>query len=198
MTDQADFIRIVKSEVLSEGFSVLKTNTFDYRRRNGQWQQLTRETYDAGDSTTVLLYNRAQRTVVLTRQFRFPAFVNGVTDGMLLETPAGKLDQDSPEERIKAEVLEETGYEIRQPAPLFEAYSTPGSVTEKLSFFTAEYDPERRQSRGGGVEDEGEDIEVLEMRFDEALSLIEQGRIKDIKTIVLLYHAALYLFKSTE
>ncbi|WP_407362201.1 NUDIX domain-containing protein [Pseudomonas luteola] len=198
MTDQADFIRIVKSEVLSEGFSVLKTNTFDYRRRNGQWQQLTRETYDAGDSTTVLLYNRAQRTVVLTRQFRFPAFVNGVTDGMLLETPAGKLDQDSPEERIKAEVLEETGYEIRQPAPLFEAYSTPGSVTEKLSFFTAEYDPERRQSRGGGVEDEGEDIEVLEMRFDEALSLIEQGRIKDMKTIVLLYHAALYLFKSTE
>ena len=198
MTDQADFIRIVKSEVLSEGFSVLKTNTFDYRRRNGQWQQLTRETYDAGDSTTVLLYNRAQRTVVLTRQFRFPAFVNGVTDGMLLETPAGKLDQDSPEERIKAEVLEETGYEIRQPAPLFEAYSTPGSVTEKLSFFTAEYDPERRQSRDGGVEDEGEDIEVLEMRFDEALSLIEQGRIKDIKTIVLLYHAALYLFKSTE
>nr|WP_312508910.1 NUDIX domain-containing protein [Pseudomonas luteola] len=198
MTDQADFIRIVKSEVLSEGFSVLKTNTFDYRRRNGQWQQLTRKTYDAGDSTTVLLYNRAQRTVVLTRQFRFPAFVNGVTDGMLLETPAGKLDQDSPEERIKAEVLEETGYEIRQPAPLFEAYSTPGSVTEKLSFFTAEYDPERRQSRGGGVEDEGEDIEVLEMRFDEALSLIEQGRIKDIKTIVLLYHAALYLFKSTE
>ncbi|WP_434134732.1 NUDIX domain-containing protein [Pseudomonas luteola] len=198
MTDQADFIRIVKSEVLSEGFSVLKKNTFDYRRRNGQWQQLTRETYDAGDSTTVLLYNRAQRTVVLTRQFRFPAFVNGVTDGMLLETPAGKLDQDSPEERIKAEVLEETGYEIRQPAPLFEAYSTPGSVTEKLSFFTAEYDPERRQSRGGGVEDEGEDIEVLEMRFDEALSLIEQGRIKDMKTIVLLYHAALYLFKSTE
>jgi nudix-type nucleoside diphosphatase (YffH/AdpP family) len=198
MTDQADFIRIVKSEVLSEGFSVLKTNTFDYRRRNGQWQQLTRETYDAGDSTTVLLYNRAQRTVVLTRQFRFPAFVNGVTDGMLLETPAGKLDQDSPEERIKAEVLEETGYDIRQPAPLFEAYSTPGSVTEKLSFFTAEYDPERRQSRGGGVEDEGEDIEVLEMRFDEALSLIEQGRIKDMKTIVLLYHAALYLFKSTE
>lgn len=198
MTDQADFIRIVKSEVLSEGFSVLKKNTFDYRRRNGQWQQLTRETYDAGDSTTVLLYNRAQRTVVLTRQFRFLAFVNGVTDGMLLETPAGKLDQDSPEERIKAEVLEETGYEIRQPAPLFEAYSTPGSVTEKLSFFTAEYDPERRQSRGGGVEDEGEDIEVLEMRFDEALSLIEQGRIKDIKTIVLLYHAALYLFKSTE
>lgn len=198
MTDQANFIRIVKSEVLSEGFSVLKTNTFDYRRRNGQWQQLTRETYDAGDSTTVLLYNRAQRTVVLTRQFRFPAFVNGVTDGMLLETPAGKLDQDSPEERIKAKVLEETGYEIRQPAPLFEAYSTPGSVTEKLSFFTAEYDPERRQSRGGGVEDEGEDIEVLEMRFDEALSLIEQGRIKDIKTIVLLYHAALYLFKSTE
>lgn len=198
MTDQADFIRIVKSEVLSEGFSVLKTNTFDYRRRNGQWQQLTRETYDAGDSTTMLLYNRAQRTVVLTRQFRFPAFVNGVIDGMLLETPAGKLDQDSPEERIKAEVLEETGYEIRQPAPLFEAYSTPGSVTEKLSFFTAEYDPERRQSRGGGVEDEGEDIEVLEMRFDEALSLIEQGRIKDMKTIVLLYHAALYLFKSTE
>ncbi|MCG7372320.1 NUDIX domain-containing protein [Pseudomonas luteola] len=198
MTDQADFIRIVKSEVLSEGFSVLKTNTFDYRRRNGQWQQLTRETYEAGDSTTVLLYNRAQRTVVLTRQFRFPAFVNGVTDGMLLETPAGKLDQDSPEERIKAEVLEETGYEIRQPAPLFEAYSTPGSVTEKLSFFTAEYDPKRRQSRGGGIEDEGEDIEVLEMRFDEALSLIEQGRIKDMKTIVLLYHAALYLFKSTE
>lgn len=198
MTDQADFIRIVKSEVLSEGFSVLKKNTFDYRRRNGQWQQLTRETYDAGDSTTVLLYNRAQRTVVLTRQFRFPAFVNGVADGMLLETPAGKLDQDPPEERIKAEVLEETGYEIRQPAPLFEAYSTPGSVTEKLSFFTAEYDPERRQSRGGGVEDEGEDIEVLEMRFDEALSLIEQGRIKDMKTIVLLYHAALYLFKSTE
>ncbi|WP_312271434.1 NUDIX domain-containing protein [Pseudomonas sp.] len=194
MTDQADFIRIVKSEVLSEGFSVLKTNTFDYRRRNGQWQQLTRETYDAGDSTTVLLYNRAQRTVVLTRQFRFPAFVNGVADGMLLETPAGKLDKASPEKRIKEEIREETGYDIQNVTPLFEAYSTPGSVTEKLSFFTAEYESSNRKEDGGGLEGEGENIEVLEMPFDEALGLVRQGQIKDMKTITLLYHAALHVF----
>jgi nudix-type nucleoside diphosphatase (YffH/AdpP family) len=198
MTDKADFIRAVKSEVLSDDFSILKKNTFNYRRRDGQWQQLTRETYDAGDSTTVLLYNKARRTVVLTRQFRFPAFVNGVADGMLLETPAGKLDQASPEKRIKEEILEETGYDIQNVMPLFEAYSTPGSVTEKLAFFIAEYEPHNRKEDGGGLEGEGEDIEVLEMSFDEALGLVQQGQIKDMKTITLLYHSALYVFDKTE
>ncbi|TWI58348.1 nudix-type nucleoside diphosphatase (YffH/AdpP family) [Pseudomonas duriflava] len=195
MTDNTDFIRIVDSQTLSNDFSTLKKTIFDYRRRDGTWQQLTRETYDRGDSTTVLLYNRARRTVVLTRQFRFPAYVNGVPDGMLLETPAGKNEAESPDTRIRSEIKEETGYDIGHVTPLFDAFSSPGSITEKVSFFVAEYDASKRQDEGGGLADEGEDIEVLEMPLDEALGLIQQGQIQDLKTITLLYHAALYLFE---
>ena len=186
-------VRIQQVEVLSDDWYSLKKTTFAYQRNNGEWQTQTRETYDRGNGATILLYHLSQRTVILTRQFRFPAFVNG-HHGLLIETPAGLLDQVSPEERIKAETAEETGYVVHQVRKVFEAYMSPGSVTEKLYFFVAEYDPASRRSQGGGVHDEGEDIEVLELPFARALAMIETGEIVDGKTILLLHYAKLALF----
>jgi len=192
MNKTADRVRIVDVQVLSDDWYVLKKNTFDYQRADGGWQRQSRETYDRGNGATVLLVDPRRRTVVLTRQFRFPAFVNG-HDGMLIEAPAGLLEEASPEERIRAEVEEETGYRVQSVRKVFEAFMSPGSVTEKLYFFVAEYDAGSRVSRGGGVADEGEDIEVLELPFDESLSMIERGEIMDGKTIMLLQYAALHL-----
>ena len=189
----ADRIRIQDVRVLSDDWYVLKKTTFAYRRDNGQWQTQTRETYDRGNGATILLYNLGQRSVILTRQFRLPAFVNG-HDGLLIETAAGLLDKVSPEERIKGEAEEETGYRVRKVCKVFEAFMSPGSVTEKLYFFVAEYEPHDLVMPGGGVEAEGEDIEVLELPLDEALHMIETGEIVDGKTIMLLQHAALKLF----
>lgn len=186
-------VRIQQVEVLSDNWYILKKTTFAYQRNNGEWQIQTRETYDRGNGATILLYHIGQRTVILTRQFRFPAFVNG-HHGLLIETPAGLLDQSSPEERIKAETAEETGYVIHQVRKVFEAYMSPGSVTEKLYFFVAEYDPTSRHSQGGGIHEEGEDIEVLELPFERALAMIETGDIVDGKTIMLLQYAKLALF----
>jgi len=188
-------IRIKKTETLSDDWYVLKKTTFDYQRNNGEWQTQSRETYDRGNGATILLYNLAQETVILTRQFRFPTFVNGLADGLLIETAAGLLDEASPEIRIKAEAEEETGYRVKKVKKVFEAYMSPGSVTEKLYFFTASYDPNSRISKGGGIEAEGEDIEVLELKFSEALQMIETGTIQDGKTIMLLQYAALKLFQ---
>ena len=188
-------VRIRNVEVLSDDWYVLKKTTFDYLRNNGEWQTQSRETYDRGNGATILLYNLEQRTVILTRQFRFPAFVNGLRDGLLIETAAGLLDQASPEERIRAEAEEETGYRVRDVEKVFEAYMSPGSVTEKLFFFVAQYDPASKVSDGGGVAGEGEDIEVLELPFNQAMALIEEGDIRDGKTIMLLQHAALNLFQ---
>jgi nudix-type nucleoside diphosphatase (YffH/AdpP family) len=188
-----DRIRIHKVETLSHDWFLLQKTTFDYRRSDGSWQRQTRETYDRGHGATILLYNRAQRTVVLVRQFRFPTYGNG-HDGFLIEAAAGLLDEASPEDRIKAEVEEETGYRVGEVRKVFEAFMSPGSVTERLHFFVAEYDPASRPSQGGGIAEEGEDIEVLELPMEQALSMIATGDIADGKTIMLLQYAALQLF----
>lgn len=189
----ADRVRIHDVQTLSDDWYVLKKTTFAYRRNNGEWQTQSRETYDRGNGATILLYNLGRGTVILTRQFRFPAFVNG-HHGLLIEAAAGLLDQASPEARIKQEAEEETGYRVRGVQKVFEAFMSPGSVTEKLYFFTAEYEPHDLATAGGGVKAEGEDIEVLELPFADALHMIEAGEITDGKTIMLLQHAALHLF----
>jgi nudix-type nucleoside diphosphatase (YffH/AdpP family) len=193
MSGSSERVRIIESRVLSDNWYVLKTTTFDFRRSDGSWQRQHRETYDRGNGAVVLLYQRETRRVVLTRQFRFPAYVNG-HHGMLVEAAAGLLDNASPEERIRLEAEEETGYRIHDVRKVFEAFMSPGSVTEKLHFFIAEYDASTKVGQGGGLEGEGEDIEVVEIDFPEALAMIDRGEIVDAKTIMLLQYAALYLF----
>ncbi|CAI2784412.1 GDP-mannose pyrophosphatase nudK [Serratia grimesii] len=190
MTATQDRVRIVETRVLSDDWYLLKKTTFDFLRRDGVWQRQSRETYDRGDGATILLFNRQAQTVVLTRQFRFPVFVNG-HDGMLIEAAAGLLDNASPEERIRAEAEEETGYFVQNVQKVFEAYMSPGSVTEKLHFFVGEYHADSRVGDGGGVEAESEDLEVLELPLTEALQAIRQGVIVDAKTIMLLQFVAL-------
>jgi len=190
----SDRVRVKDIRLLSHNKYILKVATFDWRRDNGEWQTQHRETYDRGNGATLLPYNRKQRTVVLVRQFRYPAFANGYDD-LLIEAAAGLLDNASPEARIRAEAEEETGYRLHDVHKVFEAFMSPGAVTEKLHFFVAEYEPDMRVSAGGGLADEGEEIEVLELSIDEALAMITDGRIVDAKTIMLLQHAALHLFK---
>ncbi|WP_295817225.1 NUDIX domain-containing protein [uncultured Deinococcus sp.] len=187
-----DRVHIHDVQLLSDDWYVLKKTTFSWLRRDGTWQRQSRETYDRGNGATILLYHRARRTVILTRQFRLPAFVNG-HDGLLIETPAGLLDHASPEERIRAETEEETGYRIGAVERIFEAFMSPGSVTEKLHFFTAEYEPAQQLGAGGGNAAEGEDIETLELLLEDALTMIRRGEIQDGKTIMLLQYAALHL-----
>jgi nudix-type nucleoside diphosphatase (YffH/AdpP family) len=189
----SDRVRVKNVRVLSDSRYVLKSTTLDYRRGNGEWQTQHRETYDRGNGAALLPYNLAQRSVVLVRQFRYPAYVNGYDD-LLIEAAAGQLDNASPEVRIRAEAEEETGYRLGEIRKVFEAFMSPGSVTEKLHFFVAEYAPEMRISSGGGIAAEGEDIEVLELPIDQALAMIADGRIADAKTIMLLQYAALNIF----
>lgn len=189
----ADRIRVHSVEVLSDSWYVLKKTTFDFRRSDGTWQRQSRETYDRGNGAVVLPYHRTRRTVILTRQFRYPAFVNGYDD-LLTEAPAGLLDKDSPEESIRKEAKEETGYALHHLRKVFEAYMSPGSVTEKLHFFVAEYEAGSNRETGGGVISEGEDIETIELDLDDALGKIETGEIRDGKTIMLLQYAKLHLF----
>jgi nudix-type nucleoside diphosphatase (YffH/AdpP family) len=184
-------IRIRSVQTLSDDWYLLKKTTFDYLRRDGSWQTQSRETYDRGNGAAILLFNRTHETVVLTRQFRLPAYVNGLADGMLVEACAGLLDKDDPEACIQREAEEETGFRIHNPRKVFEAYMSPGSVTEKLFFFVAEYDRENKISEGGGDEKEGEDIEVLELPIQRALEMISSGEIADGKTIMLLQYAKL-------
>jgi len=188
-----DRVRVHEATLLSDNWYTLKTTAFDWRRNDGQWQRMHRETYDRGNGATLLPYNLAQRTVLLTRQFRYPAFVNG-HDDLLIEAAAGLLDNAAPEERIRAEVEEELGYRLGAVQKILEAFMSPGSVTERLYFFIAEYDPSMRVGDGGGLAHEGEDIEVLELRIDEALAMVADGRIIDAKTVMLLYHAQLHVF----
>lgn len=183
-------IRIIKSETLSDNWYILKKFTFDQQRRDGEWQRQTREVYDRGNGATILLYNRDRKTVILTRQFRFPVFING-HESDLIEAAAGLLDNMDPESRIKAEAEEETGFKVTRVRKIFEAYMSPGSVTEKLYFYLAEYQPQDRTGAGGGIKSEGEDIDVLEIALEEALRYVETGQIVDGKTIMLLYHVAL-------
>ncbi|WP_176158597.1 NUDIX domain-containing protein [Burkholderia multivorans] len=185
-----DRVRIVESTVLSDNWYTLTKVTFDFLRRDGTWQRQSRETYDRGNGATTLLYCRHTGNVVLTRQFRMPVFVNG-HDGMLIEAAAGLLDNATPEERIRQEAEEETGYRVNNIRKVFEAYMSPGSVTEKLYFYLGDYDASMRVNDGGGIEDEGEDLEVLEMPLQTALRLVRSGEIVDGKTIMLLQHLAL-------
>jgi nudix-type nucleoside diphosphatase (YffH/AdpP family) len=184
-------VQILDERVLSNDWYVLKKTKFRHRRRDGRWQQLVRETYDRGNGAVLLLFNVARGTVVLTRQFRFPAYVNGCADGLLIEACAGLLDGQDPLTCIRREAEEETGFEVRSPRKVFEVYMSPGSVTEKLHFFVAEYEESQRAHAGGGDAVEGEDIEVLELSLATALKMIESGEIQDGKTIMLLQHAAL-------
>jgi nudix-type nucleoside diphosphatase (YffH/AdpP family) len=197
MNETAKRVRVVEERTLSDNWYVLKTTTFDFLRADGTWQRQHRETYDRGNGAALLLYDRVRETVVLTRQFRFPAYVNG-HDGMLIEAPAGLLDRATPEVRIRAEAEEETGYRIGTVRKIFEAFMSPGSVTEKLYFFVAEYDAAAKSGHGGGIASEGEDIEVLELPFAAALRMIESGEITDGKTIMLLQYAALHLFSRSQ
>ena len=189
----SDRIRVKNVRLLSDNHYTLKTTAFEWRRANGEWQTQHRETYDRGNGAALLPYNLARRTVVLVKQFRYPAYVNGCDD-LLIEAAAGLLDNESPENRIRAEAEEETGYRLRDIRKIFEAYMSPGSVTEKLHFFVAEYEPDMKIGSGGGNPDEGEDIEVLELSIDDALAMIADGRIADAKTIMLLQYAKLHIF----
>jgi ADP-ribose pyrophosphatase len=184
-------IRIKHVEELGRDPGTLTRTTLDYLRSDGTWQTLQRELYDSGGGATLLLFNRKQRTVVLTRQFRFPAFRSG-HDGFLLECPAGMLDGAAPDERVRAEAMEETGFDIGSPTRLYRLFMSPGSVKEEVHFFCAEYRQRDHMEDGGGLKDEGEDIEVVEMDVDEALGQIGTG-IVDAKTVILLQHAALHI-----
>ncbi|MBR0848958.1 GDP-mannose pyrophosphatase [Bradyrhizobium diazoefficiens] len=190
----SDRVRIKDVRVLSDNWTPLKQTTFEYRRSDGEWQTQKRETYERDNAAAVLPYNRAARTVILVKQFRLPAYIRGYDD-LLIEVAAGVLDAASPEERIRAEAEEETGYRLHHVHKVFEAFMTPGAVTEKLHFFVAEYEPEMRVSDGGGLAHEGEDIEVLELGIEEAMAMISDGRIIDAKTIMLLQYAALHIFR---
>jgi nudix-type nucleoside diphosphatase (YffH/AdpP family) len=172
-------VRIVEERLLSDDWFVLKKTTFDYRRRDGRWQRLSRETYDRGNGAVLLMFNAARGSVVLTRQFRFPALVNGCSDGLLIEACAGLLDGEDAQACIRREAQEETGFVVRAPRKVFEAYMSPGSVTEKLHFFVAEYEQRDRVAAGGGDVAEGEDIEVIELPLAAALRIVEDGAIED-------------------
>ena len=189
----SDRIRVNNVRLLSDDYYILKTTSFEWRRANGEWHTQQRETYERGNSATVLPYHLGQRTVLLVRQFWYPAYVNDYDD-LLIEAAAGMLDGASPEARIRAEAEEELGYRLGQVGKIFEAFMSPGSVTEKVHFFVAEYEPSMRINNGGGLADEGEDIEVLELPIDQALAMIVDGRIQDAKTIILLQYAALNIF----
>jgi len=189
----SDRIRVHAVRLLSDNWATLKTTTFEWRRSDGQWQTQHRETFDRGNGAVLLPYNIARRKVVLTRQFRYPVYVNGYDD-LLVEAIAGQLDDEAPEIRIRKEAEEEAGYRLGAIRKVFEAFTSPGSVTEKLHFFVADYDPTMRVGAGGGIAAEGEDIEVLELAFDDAFAMIADGRIVDAKTIMLLQYAALHLF----
>ncbi len=182
-------VKIIEEKVLSNNWYVLKKIIFDYRNKEGEWQTQSREAYDRGNGATILLYNIDNQTVVLTEQFRMPTYVNGNETGMLIEACAGLLDKDNPEDCIRRETEEETGYRIGEVKKVFEAYMSPGSVTEILYFFVAEYSKSMKVNAGGGAEHEQENIDVLEISFKKALKMIETGEIKDGKTIMLLQYA---------
>lgn len=181
-------VKITSKELLSDNWYVLHKYAYDFQHADGTWEQQMREVYDRGNGATILLYNQEKKTVILTRQFRLPTYVNGNETGMMIEACAGLLDEDSPEDCIRKETEEETGYQISNVQKVYEVYMSPGSVTEILYFFIAEYTQEMKVSEGGGLADEQENIVVLELNFQEALDMIKNGEIKDAKTIMLLQH----------
>ncbi|MGY8914650.1 MAG: GDP-mannose pyrophosphatase NudK [Flavobacteriales bacterium] len=185
-------VKNIKKEFLSDHWYTLNKITFEYHKEDGAWEKQVREVYDRGNGAAILLYNREKRTVVLTRQFRMPTYMNGNPSGMMIEVCAGLLDGDHPEDCIKKEVEEETGYRVREVKKVFESYMSPGSVSEILHFFIGQYDDQMKVGEGGGAAHETENIEILEYTFDEALNMIQQGTIKDAKTIMLLQYAKVH------
>ncbi|MDQ0195550.1 GDP-mannose pyrophosphatase NudK [Paenibacillus wynnii] len=185
-------VQIRKIELLSDNWYTLRKYTLDYQRSDGTWEEQQREAYDRGNGAAILLYNKLKKTVILTRQFRLPTYVNGNESGMLIEACAGLLDEDSPESCIQREAEEETGYRLSKVQSIGQAYMSPGSVTEILHLFVAEYSDDMKTGQGGGLDEEQENIEVLEIPFAEALEMVENGEIQDAKTILLLQHAKLH------
>jgi nudix-type nucleoside diphosphatase (YffH/AdpP family) len=185
-------INIEKTEILSSNWYTLKKVTYGYKKKDGTVQVQSREAYDRGNGATILLYNEAKNTIILTRQFRLPTYINGNETGLLIETCAGLLDLDNPEDCIRRETEEETGFNVTEVRKVFEAYMSPGSVTELLYFFVASYEDHMKVHDGGGMEHEQEDIEVLELNFKDALKMIESGEIKDGKTILLIQYAQIH------
>ena len=184
MSRDTSRVRHVRETLLSDNWYTLKKYTFELLRRDGRWQEQSREAYDRGNGATILLYNRHKQTVVLVRQFRVATWVNGNHDGMLIETCAGLLDNDAPEACARKEAMEETGYYVGDVEKVFELYMSPGGVTEVVYFFMAEYGAASKKSAGGGVDDE--DIDVIELAFDDAMAYVADGRICDGKTVILL------------
>ena len=184
-------VRVKDVRLLSDNWYRLHSTTFEYRGDDGTWSTQSRETYDRGNGATILLYDVSRRTVLLTSQFRYPVYVNGHPDGVLLETAAGLLDDDDPETAIRREAIEETGHEVGEVTHVFDVYMSPGSVTERLHFYAAPYSAETRRNAGGGLAEEGEQITVVELPIDEALAMVDDGRIADAKTIMLLQWAVL-------
>jgi len=189
---QNNKIDIIETKVLSDNWYTLWKISYQYLKNNGTWQTQSREAYDRGNGATILLYNREYKTVILTKQFRLPTYINGNHSGMLIEACAGLLDKDNAEDCIRRETEEETGYKISDVRKIFEAYMSPGSVTEILYFFIAEYSKSMKVNGGGGIEHEQEDIEVLELNIDRAIQMIDTGEIKDGKTIMLLQYVKLH------
>lgn len=189
--DRNPNVRVKAVDVTSDGWHVLRRTTFDYRDRRGNWDRQERETYDRGNGAVILLYDEANRTVLLGRQFRYPTYVNDHPDGMLIECAAGLLDGDDPESAIRREAEEELGVTVGAVTPVFESYMSPGSVTERLHFFAAPYTQSDRRHDGGGLAHEGEDIEVIEITIDDAHAMIRNGEITDGKTIMLIQWALL-------
>ncbi|WP_057938075.1 GDP-mannose pyrophosphatase NudK [Algoriphagus resistens] len=184
-------VKLLKTEVLSDNWYTLRKITFQFTKKNGEVITQEREAYDRGNGATILLYNQEKKTVILTRQFRLPTYTNGNNSGMMIEACAGLLDEDNAEDCIRRETEEETGYVVKDVKKVFEAYMSPGSVTEILHFFVAAYSKDMKVSEGGGAAHEEENIEVLEMFFDQALEMIVTGEIKDAKTIMLIQHLRL-------
>jgi len=188
---QGSQVTILKTEVLSANWYTLRKITYSYLQQDGSSKTVSREAYDRGNGAVILLYNTVVGKVILTRQFRLPTFINGNATGMLIEACAGLLDNDNPEECIKRETEEETGYRVTDVKKIFEAYMSPGSVTEILHFFIAAYSKTMKVGNGGGLADEEEDIEVLELPINDAMEMINTGEIRDAKTIMLLQYIKL-------
>jgi len=184
-------IKILKTEILSDNWYTLNKITYEYLKKDGSTETQSREAYDRGNGATILLYNTEKKTVILTEQFRMPTYINGNSSGMLIEACAGLLDQDNPEDCIRRETEEETGYKVSDVKKVFEAYMSPGSVTEILYFFIAAYTIEMKVNDGGGLDHEQENIEVLELPIEKAMEMIKTGEIKDGKTIMLLQYIKL-------
>lgn len=184
-------VKNLTTEILSDNWYTLKKVSYDYLKSNGTWQGQTREAYDRGNGAAILLYNKEQKTVILTKQFRLPTYINGNETGMMIEVCAGLLDKDNPEDCVRREAEEETGYKVSHVRKVFETYMSPGSVTEILYLFIAEYNLSMKINDGGGIDHEQEDIEVLEFPITQAISMIETGEIKDAKTIMLLQYLQL-------